>query len=1051
TRALATAHSAEEAARGHLKQVAGLYQLSAAEIDAAPLHYTESLYNGAQLAKFNNQLAGIEVFRESATVLMDAQMRPLAIGGYIGPTGANTASSKSAQADTSRTFRLSPAEAIAAALGDYGFTPQIAEAMQRLAGPAGVTEAATSSKAVTEPTDPYQYFTLPTSMASRDGARMSEPTRIKPVWFRLATGLVPAYYLELQMNDRQAGDGDYYSYVIAADDGRLLFRNNLVKEVAYTYRVWAENSGINLPLPGPQGRNGTPHPTGRNDGYQPPFVLQNDITLQNGPISTNDPWLPPNATRTIGNNVDAWANLFAPAAVPPDTTAPPDGFEAAPDECNLSSSQPGDFHACLSGTNAFTYTYDPTQGAKASKRQSVASVVNLFYLNNWLHDWYYDVGFKEINGNAQSSNYGRGGFGNDPIRAQAQDVSGTNNANMSTPADGARPRMRMYVFTGSGAGAVLIPPSLTRIAGTADFGPTNFNVSGNIVAVDDGVSPETNGCEPITNPVAGAIALIDRGSCTFKSKVLNAQNAGAIGVIIVNNVAGGVNNMANDESISEAITIPVLMVTLADGDVIKPQLLAGVISGSLRRVVGVDRDGTLDNLIIAHEWGHYISNRLIGNANGLNTDQANGLGEGWADFHALLMAVKAEDAQVAANANFNGTYADAPYAVDGPQLSGITISTAYYSGFRRYPYSTDLSKNPLTFKHFETGVALPTSPAPAFTGNNAEVHNAGEIWASMLWGCYAALLRDTPRLSFAQAQDRMKRYLVASYKLTPNDPTLIEARDALFAAIAANDLTDLQRCREAFAVRGAGSGAQSGDRNSPTNAGVVESFAAAPEPLNYSDMWWGGNAENGWGMSIQQHTNNVQFNALYVYDNQGLPRWYVMPGGTWNPGFTSYTGLLYQPTSSPFSAYSANQLVVGPSVGNLTINYTSSSTATINYTINGVSAQKSIMRQVFGSGAAPFDANDLWWGGSVNAAEGGWGVNIAQQQGTLFVVWYTYGADGRVKWFVMPGGNWSGNSYTGMLYETTSSAWLGVAYNPAALQVLPVGSMTLDFAGISNG
>ncbi|MBL8512060.1 MAG: hypothetical protein JNM52_10495, partial [Betaproteobacteria bacterium] len=233
--------------------------------------------------------------------------------------------------------------------------------------------------------------------------------------------------------------------------------------------------------------------------------------------------------------------------------------------------------------------------------------------------------------------------------------------------------------------------------------------------------------------------------------------------------------------------------------------------------------------------------------------------------------------------------------------------------------------------------------------------------------------------------------------------------------------------------------------------GMFSITAAAPAgPLNYSDMWWGGNAENGWGMSIQQHESNVQFNALYVYDNQGLPRWYVMPGGTWNPGFTSYTGLLYQPTSSPFSAYNANQLVVGPSVGNLTINDTSS-TATINYTINGVSAQKSIMRQVFGSGTAPFDANDLWWGGSVNAAEGGWGVNIAQQQGTLFVVWYTYGADGRVKWFVMPGGNWSGNSYTGMLYETTSSAWLGVAYNPAALQVLPVGSMTLDFAGISNG
>src|SRR3546814_1442961 len=61
-----------------------------------------------------------------------------------------------------------------------------------------------------------------------------------------------------------------------------------------------------------------------------------------------------------------------------------------------------------------------------------AAIVNLFYMNNWLHDWWYDHGFDEQAGNAQTSNYGRGGVEGDAISAQEQDSSGRNNANMET-------------------------------------------------------------------------------------------------------------------------------------------------------------------------------------------------------------------------------------------------------------------------------------------------------------------------------------------------------------------------------------------------------------------------------------------------------------------------------------------------------------------------------------------------------------------------------------------------------------------------------------------
>ncbi len=74
----------------------------------------------------------------------------------------------------------------------------------------------------------------------------------------------------------------------------------------------------------------------------------------------------------------------------------------------------------------------------------------------------------------------------------------------------------------------------------------------------------------------------------------------------------------------------------------------------------------------------------------------------------------------------------------------------------------------------------------------------------MLWECYSNLLNDTSRLTFAQAQDRMKRYLVASFKMTPMDPTFVQARDALLAVMQAQDAADADLCLTGFAKRGLG-------------------------------------------------------------------------------------------------------------------------------------------------------------------------------------------------------------------------------------------------------
>ena len=70
----------------------------------------------------------------------------------------------------------------------------------------------------------------------------------------------------------------------------------------FTYKVWAEPGTLHQPSPGPQGRGGSPHPTGQPDGFQAPFVLPTLVTLQNLPFSRNDPWLAPGSTETNGNN-----------------------------------------------------------------------------------------------------------------------------------------------------------------------------------------------------------------------------------------------------------------------------------------------------------------------------------------------------------------------------------------------------------------------------------------------------------------------------------------------------------------------------------------------------------------------------------------------------------------------------------------------------------------------------------------------------------------------------------------------------------------------------
>ncbi|MGH2898161.1 MAG: M36 family metallopeptidase, partial [Solirubrobacteraceae bacterium] len=149
-----------------------------------------------------------------------------------------------------------------------------------------------------------------------------------------------------------------------------------------------------------------------------------------------------------------------------------------------------------------------------------------------------------------------------------------------------------------------------------------------------------------------------------------------------------------------------------------------------------------------------------------------------------------------------------------------------YFGIRRFPYSIDRTKNALSFRHISDSEPLPDVPTnvPFAAVPNSESHNAGEVWATMMWEAYNVLL---DAHSYADARRRMSDYVVAGLLLTPPDATFTEARDAILAAVSTLDRDDMLLIAAAFAGRGAGTCAVSPDHRVAGNLGVVESGTLA--------------------------------------------------------------------------------------------------------------------------------------------------------------------------------------------------------------------------------
>ncbi|MFT5287612.1 MAG: hypothetical protein ACI8TQ_003800 [Planctomycetota bacterium] len=223
-----------------------------------------------------------------------------------------------------------------------------------------------------------------------------------------------------------------------------------------------------------------------------------------------------------------------------------------------------------------------------------------------------------------------------------------------------------------------------------------------------------------------------------------------------------------------------------------------------------DIDGGLDSDIVYHEISHGLSIRLSGGT--VFGSQAGGMGEGWGDYFGISLNADASD-------DPDAVYATGGYATH--EFLGTTEN--YYWGIRRYPYSTDLSKSPLTYAdidptQFVVPVGIPNNSI--FIGNPSDgVHNAGEIWCQALLECRSEMWAN---MGFA-ANEELMQLVVDGLKLMPSTPNMLQARDAVLQAdIIRNGGSNLAELWAGFAKRGMGDSATS--PAGTTAIGIVEAF-----------------------------------------------------------------------------------------------------------------------------------------------------------------------------------------------------------------------------------
>lgn len=236
-----------------------------------------------------------------------------------------------------------------------------------------------------------------------------------------------------------------------------------------------------------------------------------------------------------------------------------------------------------------------------------------------------------------------------------------------------------------------------------------------------------------------------------------------------------------------------------------------------------DRTSDLDNGVIAHEYAHGISNRLVGGPGNVNClGNAEQMGEGWSDYFSLMTTLKAGD--VGTTGRGIGTY------LLGQPTTGL--------GIRPARYSTNFGVNGYTYG------------ATNNTGGISQPHGIGFVWCTILWEITWELIGihglDPDLYNGTGGNNIAMQLVMDGMKLTPCNPGFVDGRDAILLADQINNGGANQGALwAAFARRGLGFSASQGSAfsrtdqveafNVPMATNVGVAAILAPLPGNMSD------------------------------------------------------------------------------------------------------------------------------------------------------------------------------------------------------------------------
>jgi len=624
---------------------------------------------------------------------------------------------------------------------------------------------------------------------------------------------------------------NYWNILVDANNGKIVEKNNLTLSCNFHSDAYGAEYN-NVPFIGPENKlvrnNNFSLLVADNASYNV-FVLPLESATFGSRSVISNPWMlnaspegwhsdgTTHYTNTRGNNVYAYEDTNA-------VNAPglsPDG----------GASRNFNFPFSILGTSAANQN---------------AAITNLFYLNNRIHDVFYQFGFTESARNFQQNNFGKGGLDDDSVFAEAQDGGGLNNANFASPPDNYNPTMQMYLWSDISPAFFYNAPSVatSRLpsTGVAVFGPalTATGVTGNVQ-----LSSVLDGCTALpSGSLTGKIGLVERGTCAFTIKTKNLQNAGAVAAVIYNNTANG-DTIGNMSGTDTTITIPSVLIGNTEGEYIKTHLTANTtVNVTLKNdpAIVMTPDGSFDNGIVTHEYGHGISNRLTGTGYGClnSTTDKEQMGEGWSDFFALMLTNKPGDN--ASVARGIGTY-----VVGQPTTGG---------GIRPAKYSPDFTINNYTYgdtngMQYNNGSAI----VP-------DVHSIGFVWATMLWDLHWKYVEKYGYSSDVTANttngsSRVLQLVTDALKLQVCNPTFVNGRDAILAAeMATTGGTDKCMIWRTFANRGLGVNATAGSKTNINDQ--VQDFTVPAECVLATD-----------------EVKSVKDNTISIYPNPARNEFFI--------------------------------------------------------------------------------------------------------------------------------------------------------------------------------